>query len=573
MKKTSRFILLFILLVITESAWAFTLKFNITGISNEAALQNASNRLNVVAQNNGAPLTFNDIQNFHLTAPNNILHALQPYGYYQAQINGQLLHQGNSYTANYQVIPGPLMHITAISVNVIGPGASSPALLNSVYTFPLKKGLILNTEQYTSAKQALFDTALQQGYLTAYFTQQQIQIDLAHYTAVITLQLATGPRYYFGPVQYNQNPFATSFLQRFVPFSTGEPYSTDKLLDLQNALSNSNYFTQVSVQGAREQAQNYYIPVTVNLTPRKEHQYTLSAGYGTDTGPRVGLGYDWRRANSTGDYLTTQLSISQIQNSLAARYVIPGKNPLTDQYNITASMFTTSLEQGYSRTYQAGVNQTKTMGNWQQTIALNYQVERFQFSGQPYQNSDLLLPTISWVYLSKNDPIYPTQGNRFSFSLQGSAKALFSTSTFIQSELQDKYIFSPTDASRILLRTDLGYSVINDLNTFPLSLRFYAGGTQSVRGYAYQALGVPDGGRFLAVGSVEYQHQIIGKWNGALFYDIGNAFNNTDQGLDRGVGAGLLWVSPIGPLEITLGKALDLPGKPFKVQFTMGPDL
>lgn len=275
MKKTSRFILLFILLVITESAWAFTLKFNITGISNEAALQNASNRLNVVAQNNGAPLTFNDIQNFHLTAPNNILHALQPYGYYQAQINGQLLHQGNSYTANYQVIPGPLMHITAISVNVIGPGASSPALLNSVYTFPLKKGLILNTEQYTSAKQALFDTALQQGYLTAYFTQQQIQIDLAHYTAVITLQLATGPRYYFGPVQYNQNPFATSFLQRFVPFSTGEPYSTDKLLDLQNALSNSNYFTQVSVQGAREQAQNYYIPVTVNLTPRKEHQYTF----------------------------------------------------------------------------------------------------------------------------------------------------------------------------------------------------------------------------------------------------------------------------------------------------------
>ena len=115
--------------------------------------------------------------------------------------------------------------------------------------------------------------------------------------------------------------------------------------------------------------------------------------------------------------------------------------------------------------------------------------------------------------------------------------------------MQDKYIFSPTDDSRILLRTDLGYTVVHDFNDLPLSLRFFAGGTQSVRGYEYQSLGVPDGGRYLAVGSVEYQHLIIGNWSAAAFWDEGNAFDNFNQGLDRGVGVGIVYKTPIGQIR------------------------
>ncbi len=77
---------------------------------------------------------------------------------------------------------------------------------------------------------------------------------------MINLQLATGPRYYFGSVHYNQNPFDTSFLNRFVPFQQGQPYSTDQLINFQNALSNSNYFQQISVNGVPDKANNYQIP-------------------------------------------------------------------------------------------------------------------------------------------------------------------------------------------------------------------------------------------------------------------------------------------------------------------------
>lgn len=573
MNKLIKMILLLLVLVLSPTTWAITLNYNITGISNPDAMQNALNRLQVIAENNGAPLTDADIQHFHATAADNIGQALQPYGYYRAQITGQLQQHGTIYNASYKVIPGPLLHITSLNVFITGPGSNNTALQNAIASFPLKRGQILNTEDYKKAKKALFSTALQQGYLTAYFIQQQILIDTTRYTADITLQLATGPRYYFGPVIFSPNPFATTLLKKFVPFNQGEPYSSEKLLGLQSNLSNSNYFQEVSVQGLKDKAQNNNVPVSVYLLPRLANQYNFSLGYGTDTGPRAGIGWNWRRATASGNYLSTQLNVSQVQNSLQAKYVIPGNNPLTDQYNIYTGILTTNINAGNSRTYQIGANQVINYGNWQRTIALNYQFERFHFTNQPYQNSALLLPSISLLNVTQNDPLYPTKGNRFNISIQGAAAALFSTTSFIQTEVQDKFIISPTDKSRLILRGDIGYTLIHDFNDLPLSLRFFAGGTQSVRAYEYQSLGLPDGGRYLIVGSVELQHQIIGRWNAAIFYDAGNAFDNFNQNLDRGAGIGVVWISPIGPLELTLGKALDLPGHPLKIQFAMGPDL
>jgi translocation and assembly module TamA len=137
-----------------------------------------------------------------------------------------------------------------------------------------------------------------------------------------------------------------------------------------------------------------------------------------------------------------------------------------------------------------------------------------------------------------------------------------------------------TDNSRLLLRGDVGYTVINDINLLPTSLSFYAGGAQSIRGFSYEAMGPA---RYLTVGSIEYQHLIVENWYWATFYDFGNAYNhfftsgqpspNFHGFLQQGAGFGVVWRSPIGPLEITLGKALSMAGQPMQIQFTMGPEL
>ena len=132
---------------------------------------------------------------------------------------------------------------------------------------------------------------------------------------------------------------------------------------------------------------------------------------------------------------------------------------------------------------------------------------------------------------------------------------------------------------RFLGRVQFGGSATNGYKSVPPSLRFFAGGDQSVRGYDYQTLSPTNGdgdrigGRYMVAGSAEYQYQIADKWRLATFVDQGNAFNTLDfPSLKTGVGFGVRWVSPVGPLRLDLAKALDDDGG-IRLHFSMGPEL
>src|SRR6185312_4778930 len=104
-------------------------------------------------------------------------------------------------------------------------------------------------------------------------------------------------------------------LQRYVPFQINDPYSPDKLVALQDALNSSNYFQQVTINPLQQQIKQQQVPIQVILVPRKSQQSNVGIGYGTDTGPRLGIGNEWRYLNSYGHRLTTLLRISSIQKS------------------------------------------------------------------------------------------------------------------------------------------------------------------------------------------------------------------------------------------------------------------
>ncbi len=556
--------------LLSPLAQASTLfQYQINGITGKL-LKNTQDQLNADTPAKDTVLTVQAIQQRYLKAPAEIIKALQPLGYFNAHVQARLTQHDDNWLATYTIIPGEPLRITHVQLSMIGPGQHDFKLQELFNNFPLQAGQILNMPAYNRAKQRIFNVAEAQGFMSAQLAQHEIKIDLKKYTATVILQLATGPRFYFGEVTFSANPFAESFLRRFMPFKAGEPYSAKKLLTFQDNLVNSNYFHLVSVQAQHEQTENYYVPTQVNLKPRKPQQYTLGLGYGTDTGARATLGWDWRRVTATGQRFSTLMRLSQVQSSWQAIYSIPGKNPVTDQYNLTTSILRTAINQGQSFTEQFGAADIKASGDWKRTYGLNYLFEHFQFTDQTTQHANLLIPGITWTYLKADNELYPHQGQQFSFSVQGAKETLVSSTSFVQTEIKEKYITSPTNNSRIILRGNLGYTSVHDFNGFPLSMRFYAGGTQSVRGYKYQSLGP---GRYLAVGSVEYQHKIKGNWNAAVFYDAGNATNHTTARLMRAAGAGIVWKSPVGPMELVVAKALSKPGQPNQIQFNMGPDL
>jgi translocation and assembly module TamA len=132
---------------------------------------------------------------------------------------------------------------------------------------------------------------------------------------------------------------------------------------------------------------------------------------------------------------------------------------------------------------------------------------------------------------------------------------------------------------RLMFRFDAGTTMTNDLDSLPTSIRYFAGGDQTVRGYRYESLGpeneagdVIGGKHKLSVG-LEYDFPIMDNWKLAVFTDTGNAFNDfADYELKTGAGIGVRWLSPIGPIRVDLASALDNDNK-LRLHITMGPDL
>ena len=131
--------------------------------------------------------------------------------------------------------------------------------------------------------------------------------------------------------------------------------------------------------------------------------------------------------------------------------------------------------------------------------------------------------------------------------------------------------------NRILVRAALGAIATHSYDLFPPSLRFYAGGDQSLRGSGYKEIGdyVDDlnlGGRYLAVGSVEYEYWILPEWAIAGFVDAGDAFDQ-DPNLNIGAGLGARWRSPIGPVRIDVAYGFDSPDPGWARLFALGAEL
>jgi translocation and assembly module TamA len=563
--------MLFLLIIHSVcQASAISLRSNITGISGPV-LKNVQERLAIAQAAYGLELRPATINLFYKNAQQNIQKAIEPFGYFNSTVQSDLTHTGDVWIAHFVIDPGAPIHITSTDIQVTGPGKDNSVLQKILATFPVKPGQIFEAETYDKAKQNLFQTANEEGYLKANFEQKVIRIDLKKQTVVIILHMNTGPRFYFGRVTFNQNTFSDKFLERFLSFHEGDPFSSPKLIKFQQNLSNSNYFQTVNVNPDLQNTENVEVPINVGLTANKAKQYNLGLGYGTFTGARLTFGANLRHLTNTGHHVDAQLKLSQVLSGLALQYVIPGQNPLTDQYTIGANTQKFSPKNGNSISKSLSFGYVKTVGDWKWMPTITYLREHYNIVGNPSHNSRILYPSFELSRINADDLINTRFGTKIDFLVRGASRHVVSNVSFAQAEIKGKIIYSPTELSRVIARGDFGYTTVKDLNTLPISLQFYAGGLDSVRGFPYSYFGP---GRYLKVASLELQHRLYGKISGAVFYDIGTADNHLNAPMGRGTGIGLIYESAIGPIKAYVGYGR-LAQKPrhFAFEFSLGPDL
>lgn len=496
-----------------------------------------------------------------------IVLAIQPYGYFQPKIT----HKINSET-NYHVDLGPPMLITATEIKIIGPGENNNAIQMTLKKNSLlKAGKIFKTSDYNKMQVMLFTLAHNEGYVKAEMSRHEVYVNIEKHEATVYLTLDTGPLFHFGPTTFSPSPYNASFLNRFVSFKEGQVYSPAAVQKLQESFLNSKYFSSASVKPELEQENTKdIIPVNIKTEAVKSQQYNFGMGYGTNTGARTSIGVDLYRVTDTGQHFSALMNLSEINTSITTKYYIPGQLPDINQYVIGSYLgeFRPDAGRAYTKKIFTGY-ETKFNDLWSSASNLNFIHERFMIDNDPYHTTDLYYPSFTISRLSSDNAINPEKGTRV--TLETSAGIPGSEEAFLQSELSGKWIYPPTRNSFLIVRGNLGTTYASNYNEqFPLSMRFFAGGYNSVRGYSYQSLGP---GKYLKVGSVEIQQRIYDQFYAGVFVDEGNASNSVTQPLERGIGLNFIYRTSVGPLSIDVAQANTTPGKPLSVEFNFGANL
>lgn len=519
------------------------------------------------------------LRRFRRAAEEQARQAAQALGYYQAEIDSQV-RAGKDPVLQLDVQPGEPVRLRQVTVRVEGEAAGLKA-----FKVPKSKALApgepLNHGLYEDAKKLIQSQALRYGFFDGRFRSQRLDIDPRAGVSDIELIYDSGLRYALGRVAFDgDTPFDPDLLARLVPFPPNTPYDADQVAKLSQNLQASGYFEEVRVDAQPEPGAGRLIPVKVRLGAVKPRTLGLGVGFSTDVGPRARANWTRHWINPQGHRLGAESEISTARQSVGTWYEIPLDPPLTDSLRFTSGFQREQLTDVESRRFTLGSQwQSKLPDDWQRVVSLRWEQEIYDFGdGSPNGRSSFLIPGIGFSVTRSDNRLDPNQGYHLQLDVRAAKEGVLSDADMTYASAMAKGLYTLPGGHRLLGRVQAGGIATTDYGAIPPSLRFFAGGDQSVRGYDYQTLSPEDrqgnkvGGRYMVVGSAEYQYPIAERWRIAAFVDRGNAVNNLKDKLKTGAGIGVRWVSPVGPIRLDLAKALDDPGG-FRIHFSMGPEL
>ncbi|MDZ7735571.1 MAG: BamA/TamA family outer membrane protein [Gammaproteobacteria bacterium] len=380
------------------------------------------------------------------------------------------------------------MTIEGIDITITGAGADSEEFRQLRQDSPFAKGQRLEHQVYSDYKNRLSRRARELGYFDARFMTHTLRVNPDKHRAAIILEFDTGPRYRYGPISFTETPFSDEFLRNYIPFKEGEPYSSRGPLKLREALLNSDMFSTVEVRPDETAGDELEVPVEVRLEPRKPHRYSAGVGFATDTGPRLSLGWNARYLNERGHQFSSELQVSPVTSNLSGTYLMPYFRNRPADIGLRTALKNEDTDTANSRSGQATLFQNRTRWGWNETLSASYLVEDFKIAGERERDtSKLLIPGVNWRKSWSDDPVYAQRGGRLSLDLKGAAEPLLSDTSFIQARISGKYVRALGFRNRLLARLEFGATGVTDFDDLPASLRFYAGGDNSVRGYDYQS--------------------------------------------------------------------------------------
>lgn len=563
--------------------------------------------------------------------------ALQPFGYYRPDIRVRLedpQDASDPWTARVRIERGEPVRISGINLEISGDGAAEPEFRQWRQEWPLSRGAILRHLPYETKMQELDAISQRLGYFNSRYLRRAIEVNPERSRAEVNIHFDTGPRSVIGEIDLPDTRFDPWLIRRLTIIEPGEPYTTSRMNEQRDVLVQSGYFERTVIEEVRRD-EDAEVDLNYRLEPRLPATYRATVGFGTDTGPRMQLGYLRHYLSDRGDRLNLGFGFQERDREWVFRadYQHPyGDTPdrfLTgglllrafrddfhfhdeDKIEPVFDRFDGDRRQGE---LTIGRKRERTLfperyRPLQERIFVSYLRESFDAFGEAgfseeqtrlltenpglasflKTRHEVLALGVEWSLLNMEGRDFAVSGEHYEVRLLGAAESLGSDVNFAQAYASARWHWLFADRHKLILRGEWGHTQADtteldvhlddrrlhmSITELPELYRFKTGGDRTVRGYGFEQLSTNrNGANHLLVGSAEYEFRVGESWSLAAFTDIGNAYNDPlEPKLKRGVGVGFRWYTLIGPVQLDFAHALDDPDSPWRLHFTIGTKL
>jgi translocation and assembly module TamA len=557
---TVRILAAIIGMLVASAAWA-QLQYRVEVDAPREIAELLNQGLNLVRWQHDPQMTPEQLRRLAEEAVREARETAATEGYFAARVEVGIDEGIEPWIVLLTVEPGERTQVGEIDLRFSGPAVQdgeARALLRRVReTWSLRRGEPFRQADWEAAKRVAVRELAGWRYAAARVADSRALIDPETRRASLMVELASGPPFRFGEVRVSgTRRFADQLVENLSPFRAGEVYDRDKLLVYQRRLLESGYFVSVQADIAPEEGQAEAAPVRVAVIEASTQHVEAGVGYSTDAGPRVELRYSNQDVFDSAWRFRSGLRMDEKIQNLQVELDSPPR-PRGRWNSLFARARQTDIQNEFTRELAAGVAH-----NWGAELApsaliLSGHIEEQRVSGDVTDNRHALYAGFRRSFRKTDDYVAPRSGYMASFEVGGAPPALASRQ-FLRGVVSGLFFIPFGRSGDLLLRGQAGRVIANAREGIPTSFLFRTGGDQTVRGYAFESLGVRQGdavvgGRRYAVAGAEYTQWLGESWGLAAFVDAGNAWDDTALfKAALGVGVGARFRTPIGPIRADL---------------------
>jgi translocation and assembly module TamA len=427
-----------------------------------------------------------------------------------------------------------------------------------VQSWLLPEGKPFRDEVWSKAKTLLMAQLHEHLYAAASLVDSRAVIDPDTHSAVLELDVHTGPAFYFGDIiSSGLQRYPLWLIDRFNPPKKGEAFSNLRLQEFQRAMQNSSYFSSVFIGADPDVTKADALPIEIIIVEKQLRDVGLGVGYSSNTGFRGEVSYRDRNALNQIWDLRSALRLEQKrQLAYADVYLPPTEQHHTDSFGVLFDRL--DVENVVLVRRALGVKRSQTRGTIEHRYGMNFTQETATLLGAFAIKSQALVGNIGWTWRNVDDVFSPRDGNRLQLDLAFADKSILSDQRFLRYQVKYQHWMPIQKENSLIFRAEVGQVIAPSSEGIPQDYLFRTGGSTTVRGYAYQSIGITEknsvvGGRVTAVASAEYVRWVAPSWGVAAFVDMGDASSTwKDFKTKQGYGLGGRIKTPAGPIAVDL---------------------